>query len=149
MFKQWFANLCNPTPAIKDDEDLACMMSNFGYDLSKENRLESEVRTLEIRLKNFRHLISVMASKKKEVNRFEFRDQLVALLRAQEAVAHQNMVPNKNDAVTRVLNSALQEEIARIYFMVFGDIDADPDEAEKEYSKYLNDSVGVLEERSK
>lgn len=138
LFREWFSNVPNASSALAADDATkdADRLYPF-FSLNEKSELNAKIRNLEFRIKCLRRGITYLARDRKAVTFGDFDEQLYQVLQAREALAHQNMLASQNKAVTEILKRNLAEEIAKIKFLVFEDLNEDADVAEAKFEDYF------------
>lgn len=132
-FKQWFKNLRQGrVHRLMEDEMLPVDTWQIKYEFAK-----TDVKILKMSLVN-------ALNERKTCTSTDFNNQLSNVMEAQAAVVQQRLLGAHADSeVTRVTTQHFNEELAKLRFLVFEQIDVTSEAAAKRIEEYLEYHKGV------
>lgn len=132
-FKQWFKNLRKGTPSRLMQEEV-----------EYADTWEIKYRFAETDMKILKSCLAHALAERKTCTSADFNNQLSVLMEACAAVVQQRLLgAQANSEVTRVTTQHFNEELAKLRFLVFEQIDVTSEAAAKRIEEYLEYHKGT------
>lgn len=118
-------------------EDFVKESGSFPRDGAAAYIAENAVRDLD-RLKE---ALAMAKQERRTPSPADFELQLQRLMEAKTALVHQKLLGlGTNSEISKIVSATYHEEFARFKFLVYGDINVTPEQAEAAYQQHLKDA---------
>lgn len=131
--KQWLKNLRKPDHEPNNDEFAEKTLMRPMTADPKESESYWSVRAVSMSLdiRMLKKQLSDALLERKTCTKADLRAQLAVVLDAQSALAHQKLLGvNEKSEMSKIVSEHLRQEMAKLQFLMFEDIDVPDEQAE-------------------